>query len=94
MKTQIEEKLRTAFDPVFLEVKDDSHLHAGHAHYNPAGNTHFSVTIVSPAFTNLSRLDRHQQVYACLEGELKGGVHALSLKVLSPQDGEALGELG
>lgn len=93
MKTTIETKLRERFSPLHLEVADNSHLHVGHTHYQPGGNSHFTITIISPVFSNLTRLQRHQCVYACLEEELKGGVHAICLKTLCPQDAVALGEL-
>lgn len=86
VKTRIEEKLRTAFSPTYLKVKDESHLHVGHDNYRPEGNSHFSVTIVSSLFCGLNRVQRHQAVYACLEEELKSGVHALRLKTLCPEE--------
>ena len=92
LKTQIEIKLRKAFSPTFLEVKDESHLHVGHANHKPGGESHFSVRLVSPAFCGLSRIQRHQKVYACLEGELKNGVHALCLKTLCPEEMEVSNE--
>lgn len=93
MKTKIETKLRERFSPLYLEVTDESPLHVGHAGHRPGGNSHFSITLVSQAFSNQSRIQRHQLVYACLEEELKGGVHAICLKTLCPQDAVALGEL-
>jgi BolA family transcriptional regulator, general stress-responsive regulator len=36
-----------AFSPFVLHIKDDSHLHSGHAGHNPFSETHFSVRIVS-----------------------------------------------
>ena len=89
IKTRIEKKLRKAFSPTYLEVKDESLLHIGHENYKPGEGTHFSVTLVSAAFRGLNRVQRHQRVYACLEDELKNGVHALCLKTLSPEEGEA-----
>lgn len=89
LKTVIETKLKEIFSPTYLQVVDESHLHIGHANYKPGGESHFSVTIVSSAFCGLSRLQRHQKVYACLKEELKNGVHALSLKTLSPEEATA-----
>ncbi len=91
LKTHIESKLCDAFSPIYLKVEDESHLHVGHGGYKPGGESHFHVTIVSSAFLGLSRIQRHQKIYACLEEELKNGVHALSLKVLSPEEaGESI----
>lgn len=88
LKLRIESKLQEAFSPTYLKVEDESHLHVGHAGHKPGGESHFHVTIISPVFQNLNRVHRHQRVYACLEEELKNGVHALSLKVLSPEEAE------
>jgi BolA protein len=86
MKTRIETKLREAFTPSSLIVEDESHFHVNHGNYHPNGGSHFRVTLVSTAFTGCSRVERHQKVYACLERELKDGVHALCLKILSPEE--------
>lgn len=86
IKTRIEEKLRAEFSPTYLKVKDESHLHVGHENYRPEGNSHFNVLIISSLFCGLSRVQRHQKVYACLEEELKNGVHALRLKTLCPEE--------
>ena len=86
LKLRIESKLRDTFSPTYLKVEDESHLHVGHGGYRADGESHFHVTIISPAFRGLNRIQRHQKIYACLEEELKGGVHALSLKTLSPEE--------
>lgn len=91
VKEKLELKLKAAFSPLFLEVKDDSDRHAGHAGARLGGKSHFRIKIVSARFSGLTRLERHQKVYACLEAELKAGIHALSLKTLSPED-EGSGE--
>jgi BolA protein len=84
-------KLEAAFEPVALDIVDQSHLHAGHAHTaalhadgRKGGETHFAVTIVSAKFDGQSRTQRQRLVYAALREELAGPVHALSLKTLSP----------
>ena len=86
IKTRIETKLQEAFTPIFLSVEDESYLHTSHGNYYPDGESHFKVKIVSPAFTGRSRIERHQEIYACLDRELKDGVHALSLQVLCPEE--------
>lgn len=50
---EIEAALRDALEPLQLVVRDDSHLHAGHA--GAREGRHFSVQIVSPRFNGLSR---------------------------------------
>jgi BolA family transcriptional regulator, general stress-responsive regulator len=89
MSTQnaITEKLREAFSPESLEVKDESHLHEGHAGHQPGGETHFRVYIVSQAFAGKSRVERHRMINAALAAELASSVHALALHIKAP--GEA-----
>ena len=78
------QKLREAFTPDELEVKDESHLHEGHAGHRPGGETHFRVYIVSPAFKGKTRIERHRMVNAALSAELAGSVHALAIHAQAP----------
>jgi BolA protein len=89
MTTQnaIIKKLREAFAPESLEVKDESHLHEGHAGHRPGGETHFRVYIVSPAFKGKSRIERHRMINATLSEELGGSVHALAIHAQAPGEG-------
>ncbi|MEI7803723.1 MAG: BolA family protein [Hyphomicrobiales bacterium] len=89
MRTEqtISEKLSKAFTPESLKVVDESHLHAGHAGDRPGGETHYRVYIVSQAFKNKSRIERHRMINQALASELAGGVHALAIHASAP--GEA-----
>jgi len=82
----IRTKLSGRFVPTRLEIIDDSHRHAGHAGARPGGESHFTVTIVSDAFTGLSRVMRQRLVYETLAEELRGPVHALALSTLAPAE--------
>jgi BolA protein len=82
----IERKLTARFAPVRLEVVDESHRHEGHAGAQPGGETHFNVTLVSAAFVGMSRVARQRLVYETLADELRGGVHALALATLAPDE--------
>jgi BolA protein len=54
-------------------------------HSVPKGSeTHFKVVVVSAAFEGLGLVDRHRRVNQILEDELKQGVHALSIRALTP----------
>lgn len=86
IKTHIETKLHKTFSPSFLSVEDESYLHVSHGNYSAGGESHFKIKIVSSAFKESSRIERHQKIYACLEEELKNGVHALSLQALCPEE--------
>jgi BolA protein len=71
--------------PTALEIHDDSADHAGHAGA-AAGGGHFSLLIVSNAFSGISRLERHQKVLARVSDLLPFPIHALSIKALAPEE--------
>src|SRR5437879_13527319 len=80
----IQQKLTDAFAPTRLEIEDDSGRHAGHAGARPGGESHFNVTIESPAFAGEGKVARQRMVYRALADELAGPLHALSVKALAP----------
>ena len=47
---------------------------------------HFYATIVSTEFEGLSRVRRHQRVYAALGDRMREQIHALSMKTLTPAE--------
>lgn len=47
--------------------------------------THFSATVVSPAFKGKSRVAQHQMVYETLGGRMGGELHALALTTAVPK---------
>ncbi|HEY2864332.1 MAG TPA: BolA family protein [Casimicrobiaceae bacterium] len=71
--------------PSALEIHDDSADHAGHAGA-AGGGGHFSLTIVSKAFSGVPRLERHQQVLNRVNDLLPHPIHALSIKALAPEE--------
>ncbi|WP_417519309.1 BolA family protein [Minwuia sp.] len=81
---RIRTKLTDAFQPVELDVQDESHKHRGHVGHRPDGETHFHVRIVSAAFEGQSRVNRQRAIYRVLKSELEERVHALSLDVQTP----------
>lgn len=80
----ITNKLREAFTPESIEVQDESHLHEGHAGHRAGGETHFRVNIVSQAFADKSRVERHRMINTVLAAELAGPVHALAIHAKAP----------
>jgi BolA protein len=80
----IRDKLTDAFQPIRLEVEDDSARHHGHAGARPGGETHFNVLIEAEAFLGAAKVARQRMVYRALAEELGGPVHALSVKALAP----------
>lgn len=82
----LHDKLYESLTPTVLEVRDESHLHAGHAGARPEGESHFRVLIVSCAFEGHARVARQRMVNAALRDELRNDVHALAMKTLTPDE--------
>jgi BolA protein len=82
----IKRKLTDAFMPLELAVTDDSARHQGHAGHRPGGESHFDVRIVSAAFEGVPRVERQRRIYAALDEEFRGGLHALTLKAMTPAE--------
>ena len=83
---RIVQALEGAFAPAEVTVADDSHKHAGHAGARAEGETHYSVLVVSPAFAGQPRVARYRAVHAALDAEFATGLHALSLRLLTPEE--------
>ena len=82
---RIRETLEKVFQPTELLIKDQSHLHAGHAGARE-GKGHFDVTIVSQSFDGVNRIRRHRMVYDALSELLETDIHALRIKALTPSE--------
>ena len=80
---KIEKLLTDAFQPSHILVKDQSHLHAGHAGARD-GRGHFDVTIVSNAFTGKRPLARHRLIYDALGTLMETDIHALRIHASTP----------
>ncbi|MFC7291311.1 BolA family protein [Hirschia litorea] len=83
-QNRIRTALSTALAPDFLEVDDESALHAGHAGASPAGETHYSIKVWSKSFEGLNRVEIHRKINETLQSEFDSGLHALSIKVIRP----------
>ena len=79
-------RLHSSLSPSRIELKDDSEQHRGHGGYNPAGESHFSLTIESAAFAGKSRVERQRLVHKALGDLLDERVHALSIKATAPEE--------
>ena len=82
--TEMLRRLSSALSPSRVELADDSEQHRGHGGYNPAGESHFTLTIESPAFAGKSRVERQRMVHAALGDLLHERVHALSISAKAP----------
>ena len=80
---QIEDALRAEFNPSHLLVKDQSHLHAGHAGARE-GKGHFEVQIVSEAFSGKSKIQQHRAIFDALGTLMETEIHALQIKSEAP----------
>ncbi|SAI73693.1 BolA-like protein [Bordetella ansorpii] len=72
-----------ALQPLELDIRDDSHLHAGHAGAQ-GGAGHYHVRIVAACFTGLSHVARHRLVYHHLQDLIPHPIHALALDAQPP----------
>ncbi len=87
-RTHIETRLRETLEATHVEVIDESHLHAGHAGA-ASGGGHFRALIVSARFEGANSLARQRLVYAALAEEMRGEIHALSMRTLTPGEWSA-----
>jgi BolA family transcriptional regulator, general stress-responsive regulator len=85
IKNQIEKKLRDNLDVTFLNLKDESYLHANHNEEAKAGGTHFSLTIVAGNFDAINLLSRHKIINQILRDEFKI-IHALKIKAYNGKE--------
>jgi len=80
----IRERLAATLAPEYLELKDDSHLHTGHAGAKSGG--HYTLRIVSSQFAGLRSVARHQLIYRSLGELMSTDIHALSITALAPDE--------
>jgi len=81
---EIENRLTAALSPTRLDVSNDSAQHAGHMGDDGTGESHFSVTIESPAFAGVSRVQRQRLVNQALADLLRDRIHALAIRARAP----------
>ncbi|MBF0265435.1 MAG: BolA/IbaG family iron-sulfur metabolism protein [Gammaproteobacteria bacterium] len=80
MQTEITKKLENEFEPSFLKVEDETHMHNV-----PAGSqSHFKIIVVSERFDGESLINRHRMINKVLEDELKI-IHALAVHAYTPE---------
>ena len=82
--TEMLRRLNSSLNPTRVELVDDSEQHRGHGGYNPAGESHFSLTIESSAFARKNRVERQRMIYAALGDLMRERVHALSIRATAP----------
>jgi BolA protein len=78
-------QLLSALEPDSVELSDESGNHLGHAGSKDGGG-HFNLTIVSPLFAGVNRVERHRRVYEALAPLLGKEIHALAIRALAPNE--------
>ncbi len=86
-RVEIENRLIARLSPERLSLEDESHRH----NVPEGAESHFNAIIVSEAFGGLSLVKRHRAVYSALGDELRTGLHAFTMKTLTPEEWEAKG---
>lgn len=81
---EMRSRLQAALSPTAMSLTDDSEQHRGHGGYNPAGESHFSLSIESPAFAGKSRVERQRMIYKAIGELMHERVHALSIQARAP----------
>lgn len=83
--SEIRERL-AVLQPQQLELVDESEAHRGHAGYREGGNTHWRLSIVSPAFAGQPTVARHRLVYQALGDLMQHPIHALAISARAPEE--------
>jgi BolA protein len=81
-QAEIQERLSETFGPTHLGVENESHQHS----VAPGSETHFAVIVVSDAFEGLPLVARHRRVNESLRDVFAGGLHALRIHALTPDE--------
>ncbi len=73
--TDLEASLRQAFPDAEIAIDDLA-----------GDGDHYRARIVSTAFKGVTRVRQHQMVYAALNGQMGGVLHALALETKAPPE--------
>jgi len=82
---EIRQILFRVFQPLHLEIFDDSARHAGHSGAKKGGG-HYRVILVSVSFQGQGLLERHRRVKEALKDFFGAKIHALQLSVFTPEE--------
>ncbi|XP_059156845.1 DNA-binding transcriptional regulator BolA-like isoform X2 [Physella acuta] len=90
IESAIRKKLSEALNPQYLDVINESYMHNV-----PKGTeSHFKVVIVSSAFENVKRIEKHKLVHKAIQEEIDNSIHALSIVAKTPQEWETSQDIG
>ena len=82
VQSTIELKLANDFNPLHLEVINESSNH----NVPEGSESHFKVVVVSPSFEGKNLLARHRLINSTLADELKGIIHALAIHTYTEEE--------
>mgnify|MGYP006157484909 CR=1 FL=1 len=85
---KINAAIELALSPEFIDVSDESHLHAGHEGAR-SGRGHFHVTVVAAKFSDQSLVKRHRLIYNALGTLMESDIHALGIDAFAPDEPRA-----
>ena len=71
---EIERLIKLALPDAEVEIRDLA-----------GDGDHYSAKVVSAAFRGKNRVQQHQIVYAALQGQMGGLLHALALQTATPE---------
>lgn len=71
--SEIERRIKSALPDAEVEIRDLA-----------GDGDHYAATVVSEQFRGKSRVRQHQIVYAALQGDMGGALHALALQTSAP----------
>ncbi|MFW5930076.1 MAG: BolA/IbaG family iron-sulfur metabolism protein [Halobacteriota archaeon] len=49
---------------------------------------HFGVSVVSPEFEGMSKVERHRRVHAALDDHIGDEIHAVEIRARTPEEAE------
>lgn len=81
---RITNALNKNLSPSYLKLSDQSSLHAEHIEGGTGSETHYQLVIEAPCFSGMTKVKRHQAIYALLADEFETGLHALAIQAYAP----------
>lgn len=90
IQSTIEAKLTEHFQPLHLEVLNESSMH----NVPEGSESHFKVVVVSDLFAGKRLIGRHREVNRVLKDELAHHIHALAIHTYTQDEWtQAVGEV-
>lgn len=78
MADEMKARLEAAFAGAEIEIRNESHKHAGHSGDDGSGESHFHLRLCAAELAPMSRIERHRAVQRAL-GDLNQRIHAIAM---------------